>query len=453
MPAAFLSISESPVRWVGSYITGLRRMSHGNQHTINNKVSVEGIGVHSGAPAALTFHPAPAGHGVRFKRADLEGTPEIPVALDHVAGTDLGTSLGVGEVRVQTVEHVMAALAAKGVDNVLLELSGPEPPILDGSFQHYMDVLESAGFEDQGEPRAVIQIPEPITLELETGEFYVVTPGDGLRISATIEFDHPGIGRQFGTFFFSEGSFAEEIAPARTFGFKGDAEALHARGLALGASLENTVVLDDVGVMNEGLRFPDEFLRHKVGDMVGDLALLGAALDLHIVAERPSHHGNVALARAVKQAAARAAGAPIVDAQQIMEYLPHRFPMLLVDRIVEVESGKRIVGIKNVTINEPFFQGHFPGHPIMPGVLIIEAMGQVGGLLLMDVVEKPEDYVVYFMALDNVKWRRPVVPGDQIVFELELLQFRRHVCKMRGRGMVDGQIVAEADLMARIVKR
>ena len=187
--------------------------------------------------------------------------------------------------------------------------------------------------------------------------------------------------------------------------------------------------------------------------MVGDLGLLGAALDLHIVAERPSHQGNVALARAIKKAASRGAGAPILDVEQIMEYLPHRFPMLLVDRIVEVDPGKRIVGIKNVTINEPFFQGHFPGHPIMPGVLIIEAMGQVGGLLLMDVVEKPEDYVVYFMALDNVKWRRPVVPGDQIVFELEMLQFRRHVCKMRGRGIVDGQIVAEADLMARIVER
>jgi len=213
------------------------------------------------------------------------------------------------------------------------------------------------------------------------------------------------------------------------------------------------VVLDETGVMNGDLRFSDEFLRHKDGDMVGDLALLGAALDLHIVAERPSHQGNVALARAVKRAAARGAGAPIVDAEKIMQYLPHRFPMLLVDRIVEVERGKRIVGLKNVTINEPFFQGHFPGHPIMPGVLIIEAMGQVGGLLLMDVVEKPEDYVVYFMALDNVKWRRPVVPGDQLIFELEMLQFRRHVCRMRGRGMVDGEVVAEADLLARIVER
>lgn len=428
-------------------------MSHGNQHTISKSVSLEGTGVHSGQPATLAFHPADPGTGIRFRRADLPGSPEIPVDVDHVAGTELGTSLCQGEAKVLTVEHVMAALSACGVDNAILELTGPEPPILDGSFRGYVEVLRDAGLEAQDVPRKVMRISDPVTVQLDSGEFYVAAPGNGLRISATIEFEHPGIGRQFGTFFFGAESFRDEIAPARTFGFRADAEALHARGLALGASLENTVVLDESGIMNESLRFSDEFLRHKVGDLVGDLALLGAVLDVHVVAERPSHRGNVALARALKKAASRSAGAPIVDAQKIMEYLPHRFPMLLVDRIVEVESGKRIVGIKNVTINEPFFQGHFPGHPIMPGVLIIEAMGQVGGLLLMDAVEKPEDYVVYFMALDNVKWRRPVLPGDQLVFELEMLQFKRHVCRMRGRGLVDGQVVAEADLMARIVER
>lgn len=428
-------------------------MSHGNQKTIGKTVSVEGVGVHSGASTTLTFLPAEPKSGVRFRRADLEGAPEITVDLDHVCGTELGTSLGEGVAKVMTVEHVMAALTARGIDNVILELSGPEPPILDGSFKGYLDVLDQAGLVEQDAPRKVLKIDEPVTVKLDTGEFYVAAPGDGFRISATIEFEHPSIGRQFGTFFFGDESFSEEIGSARTFGFKADAEALHSRGLALGASLENTVVLDEDGVMNDGLRFPDEFLRHKVGDIVGDLGLLGAALDVHIVAERPSHRGNVELAKALKKAAARGNGEPIVNVEQIMQYLPHRFPMLLVDRIIEVESGKRIVGIKNVTINEPFFQGHFPGHPIMPGVLIIEAMGQVGGLLLMDAVEKPEDYVVYFMALDNVKWRRPVVPGDQIVFELEMVQFRRHVCRMKGRGLVDGHVVAEADLMARIVKR
>jgi UDP-3-O-[3-hydroxymyristoyl] N-acetylglucosamine deacetylase / 3-hydroxyacyl-[acyl-carrier-protein] dehydratase len=428
-------------------------MSHGNQRTIKSAVSLHGTGVHSGASSILTFLPASPDHGIRFRRTDLEGHPEIPADLDHVVGTELGTSVGEGDVRVLTVEHVLAALAANGIDNAVLELSGPEPPILDGSFLGYLEVLARAGVEEQGSPRPGIRITEPVTVRLDSGEFYVAAPGEGLRISATIEFEHTAIGRQFGTFLFGQEAFAQEIASARTFGFKADVQSLHARGLALGASLENTVVLDDEGVVSGPLRFPDEFLRHKVGDLVGDLYLLGGSLDLHVVAERPSHRGNVALAKAVRKAAAKAAGAPIVDVQKIMEYLPHRFPMLLVDRIVEVETGKRIVGIKNVTINEPFFQGHFPGHPIMPGVLIIEAMGQVGGLLLMDTVEKPEDYVVYFMALDNVKWRRPVVPGDQLVFELEMLQFKRHVCRMRGRGLVDGQLVAEADLMARIVER
>jgi UDP-3-O-[3-hydroxymyristoyl] N-acetylglucosamine deacetylase / 3-hydroxyacyl-[acyl-carrier-protein] dehydratase len=428
-------------------------MSQGNQHTIKGSVSLQGTGVHTGASSTLTFLPAEPGEGIRFRRTDLEGHPEVPCDLDHVVGTELGTSVGAGEVRITTVEHIMAALSALKIDNVVIELSGPEPPILDGSFRGYLEALEEAGRQEQDAPRQGFRLTEPVTVRLDSGELYVAAPGSGLRVSATIEFEHPAIGRQFGTFLFSKEAFREEIAPARTFGFKADVESLHSRGLALGASLENTVVLGEDTVVNGPLRFPDEFLRHKVGDLVGDLYLLGGSLDLHVVAERPSHRGNVALAKAVRKAAGKGSGAPIVDAQRIMEYLPHRFPMLLVDRIVEVETGKRIVGIKNVTINEPFFQGHFPGHPIMPGVLIIEAMGQVGGLLLMDAVDKPENYVVYFMALDNVKWRRPVVPGDQIVFELEMIQFKRHVCRMRGRGLVDGQLVAEADLMARIVER
>jgi UDP-3-O-[3-hydroxymyristoyl] N-acetylglucosamine deacetylase/3-hydroxyacyl-[acyl-carrier-protein] dehydratase len=249
-------------------------------------------------------------------------------------------------------------------------------------------------------------------------------------------------------------AFAAELAPARTFGFMRDAEALRQRGLAQGVSLDNAVVLDDERIVTGELRWPDEFVRHKIGDVVGDLALTGARLRAHIVADRPSHAGNIALGRALVSAAARRAGGmPIVDIQKIMEHLPHRYPMLLVDRIIEFEQGKRIVGIKNVTINEPFFQGHYPGHPVMPGVLIIEAMAQVGGLLLMDAIENPDEKVVYFMTLDNVKWRRPVVPGDQIRFELEMLQFRRHTCRMKGVGYVDGQPVAEAEMMARIVDR
>ncbi len=428
-------------------------MNSTKQRTISREVSLQGVGVHSGREATLTFRPLPADAGIRFRRVDLEDCPEIPATLDHVVGTELGTSLGLGDAHVLTVEHVMAALSAMGVDNVVADVSGPEIPIRDGSFADYVSALEDAGLRELEEDARVITVRSPVAVDGADGESYVAAPADGLRVSATIDFAHPSIGRQYGSFRISPHGFAAELAPARTFGFRADAESLHARGLALGASLENTVVLDEDGVMSGELRFPDEFLRHKVGDIVGDLALIGGRLAAHVVGERPSHRGNVALARELARQARREGRAPIVDAAKIMQYLPHRYPMLLVDRIIEFEEGKRIVGIKNVTINEPFFQGHYPGHPIMPGVLIIEAMAQVGGLLLMDAVEDPENKVVYFMSLDNVKWRRPVTPGDTLVFELEMLQFRRHVCKMRGQGFVDGQLVAEADLMARIVDK
>ncbi|MEX2527382.1 MAG: bifunctional UDP-3-O-[3-hydroxymyristoyl] N-acetylglucosamine deacetylase/3-hydroxyacyl-ACP dehydratase [Gemmatimonadota bacterium] len=428
-------------------------MSSGNQQTLGGEVTLTGVGVHTGEEASLAFRPAPPGHGIRFRRLDLEGEPEIPADLEHVVGTELGTSIGSGEVRVLTVEHVMAALRGRGVDNALLELRGPEPPIRDGSFRDFDEALAGLGLEEQDQPARVIRLTEPVAVDIQGEEEYVAAPGSGLRISATIDFQHPSIGRQFGSFDITPQAFSRELAPARTFGFESAAEALRARGLARGASLENTVVLGEDGVLNDDLRFPDEFVRHKVGDLVGDLALLNARVEAHVVATRPSHHGNVELARALAQVHRRRGGAPIVDAQKIMEYLPHRFPMLLVDRVVDFESGKRIVGLKNVTINEPFFQGHYPGHPIMPGVLIIEAMAQAGGLLLMDSIENPQDKVVYFMSLDNVKWRRPVTPGDQLIFEIRLLQLRRQVCKMRGEAFVDGKLVAEAELMARIMDR
>ncbi len=424
--------------------------------TTQRPVTLSGIGVHSGEKSALTFLPDPDASGIRFRRVDLAGAPEIPADLEHVSETELGTTLALpsGET-VRTVEHVLAALSGAGISSVVVELDGPEPPILDGSFQLYLEALEDAGSSELDSDVPCLTVSSPLSLDVGAGAArYVATASDAFRVSATIEFDHPAIGRQYGSFSLDNGEFEGEIAPARTFGFEAEAETLRARGLACGASLENTVVLNDRGVLNDALRFPDEFLRHKVGDIVGDLALLGARLDVHVIAERPSHKGNVALAHALAERSRRdPAGAPIVDIQQILQYLPHRYPMLLVDRVVEFESGKRIVGLKNVTINEPFFQGHYPGHPIMPGVLIIEAMAQVGGLLLMDAIDNPDDKVVYFMSLDNVKWRRPVRPGDQLVFEVELVQRRSSVCKMRGEGFVDGQLVAEAELMARIMDR
>ncbi len=428
-------------------------MDRGSQWTVAKEITLEGTGVHSGEGATLTFRAASPHSGILFRRADLPGAPEIPAKLDYVTSTDLGTSLGKDDAQVLTVEHVLAALYSQGVDNIVVELSGPEIPIRDGSFQDFVAALHDAGLREQDAAARVLEPTEPLAVQGPGGESYVVAPADGLRISATIDFDHPLIGRQFGAYDVSPESFRSELASARTFGFRADADALHARGRARGASLENTVVLSDEGILNDALRFPDEFVRHKVGDIVGDLALLGARLHAHVVAERPSHGGNVALARAVAEHTRRSGRMPIIDVAKLMQYLPHRYPMLLVDRIIDFEQGKRIVGIKNVTINEPFFQGHYPGHPIMPGVLIIEAMAQAGGLLLMEEVENPDEKVVYFMTMDNVKWRRPVVPGDTLVFELEMIQFRRHTCKMRGQGFVEGELVAEADFMARIVDR
>jgi len=427
-------------------------MSGPLQRTIAKEITLEGTGVHSGENTTLTFKPAEPGSGIRFRRMDLDDAPDMPALIDYVVGTELGTTLGCGDVTVLTVEHVMAALTGLRIDNVLVEVSGPEVPIRDGSFQDYVRALDDAQPVAQDLPAETLKLTGPVHSAREGGSSYVAVPSSGLQISATIDFSHPAIGRRYGSFRVDDAGFRTELAAARTFGFKADADELHARGLALGASLENAVVLDDEGVLNGELRFEDEFLRHKVGDIVGDLGLLGLRLDMHVVAERPSHAGNVRLARAIRRHLRRS-GPPVADAARIMEFLPHRYPMLLVDRIVEFVSGKRIVGIKNVTINEPFFQGHYPGHPIMPGVLILEAMAQCGGLLLMDEVDDPDQKVVYFMTMDNVKFRRPVTPGDTIVFELKAVQFRRQVCRMAGRGVVDGNVVAEAEFMARIMDK
>jgi UDP-3-O-[3-hydroxymyristoyl] N-acetylglucosamine deacetylase/3-hydroxyacyl-[acyl-carrier-protein] dehydratase len=422
------------------------------QRTIAGEATFEGTGLHTGEPARMRFRPAAAGSGVRFVRTDMAGEPDVPAHLDHVVSTDRGTSLGLGDARVHTVEHVLAAVQAAGIDNLRIELAGPEIPIGDGSFRPFFDALRAAGCAELDAPVQELVISSPVSTTSAGGASYTAVPAPCYRVSATIEFDHPLVRRQYASFDVTMAEFEREIAPARTFGFLRDAEELRARGLARGATFDNTIVLDDVGLAGGALRFPDEFVRHKIGDVIGDLALLGRRVRGHIVADRPSHQGNLELARQLEAKARMENAAPIVDISRIMQYLPHRYPMLLVDRIVEFEAGKRIVGIKNVTINEPFFQGHYPGHPVMPGVLIIESMAQVGGLLLMDAIENPENKVVYFMTLDNVKWRRPVTPGDQLRFELEMLQFRRHVCRMKGVGYVDGQVVAEAEMMARIVE-
>jgi UDP-3-O-[3-hydroxymyristoyl] N-acetylglucosamine deacetylase/3-hydroxyacyl-[acyl-carrier-protein] dehydratase len=422
------------------------------RRTLAGPADLAGIGLHTGQPATARCVGARSGQGIVFRRMDLPGQPRIPARLAEVQSTERRTALGVGAASVQTVEHLLAAASALAIDDLTVELDGPEPPIGDGSFMPYLEAFEAAGVvEIPGEP-VVYRVLAPF--QLAEGEAsYIVAPARALRLTATIEWAHPLIGRQTGAYDITPEEFARELAPARTFGFLHEAEALRSRGLALGAALDSTLVLSDDGLVGDvALRWPDEFVRHKTADILGDLALVGGRIQAHVIATRPSHQGNIALARWLTRTAQRDGGVAM-DIGRILDVIPHRYPFLLVDRILEVEGTTRIVGIKNVTINEPFFQGHFPGHPIMPGVLIIEAMAQVGGMLLLGTIEDPDQKVVYFMSLDNVKFRRPVLPGDQLRCELEMLQNRGRTCRMKGVAYVDGNVVAEAEMMARVVDR
>jgi len=414
-------------------------------------VEVQGAGIHTGAKTTVTFRPGSPGEGIVVRRSDLPGQPRIPALAANVSGVERCTALAAGEASVSTVEHVLAAVAGHGLDDLLIDVDGPEPPNGDGSAQPFFQVLAGAGLAQlEGEP-ATLKVQAPLTVQ-EGDATYMVAPRDGLRLTVTIEWPHPLIGRQSGCYDITPESFGANLAAARTFGFAAEMEAVKAKGLGKGAVEGSGVLLSESGIVGTQLRWPDEFVRHKTVDLVGDLALLGGRLRAEIVAFRPSHRGNVALVRALQRVTSLAAPA-VLGVEEIMGVLPHRYPMLLVDRIVEIQGSDRIVGIKNVTINEPFFQGHFPGHPVMPGVLIVEAMAQVGGILLMELVEHPETKLVYFMSLDNVKFRRPVIPGDQLRFELEMIQFRGKTCRMKGMGYVEGQLVAEAEMMARVIDR
>jgi UDP-3-O-[3-hydroxymyristoyl] N-acetylglucosamine deacetylase/3-hydroxyacyl-[acyl-carrier-protein] dehydratase len=376
--------------------------------------------------------------------------PRIRAHVSEVSSSERRTQLGKGDHAVHTVEHVLAAVSGMGIDDITIDMDGPEPPILDGSAAPFMTALSEAGLASvEGEPE-FLHLTEPVRI-IDGASVYEAYPFDGLELDVTIEFPHPLIGKQSRRFTVTRDSFESELSRARTFGFVHEVESLRAKGLIKGASLDNAVVLDDSDILSGDLRWSDEFVRHKAMDCIGDLALAGARVRARIVAVKPSHRGTVTLVREMVKAGRKEKAMYTIE--DIMKVLPHRYPFLLVDRILEIEEKKRIVGLKNVTINEPFFQGHFPGHPIMPGVLIIEAMAQVGGMLLMGSIGDPESKVVYFMSLDNVKFRRPVKPGDQIRFELEIVQIRGAVCKMRGVGLVEGEVVAEADMAAMVRDR
>jgi UDP-3-O-[3-hydroxymyristoyl] N-acetylglucosamine deacetylase/3-hydroxyacyl-[acyl-carrier-protein] dehydratase len=386
--------------------------------------------------------------------------PIIRARVEEVTATERRTQLGNGVAAIHTVEHVLSAVGALEIDDLMIDMSGPEPPILDGSAAPFYDALIAAGICEQTGEAEYLTLAEPLRV-IDGNSVYEAHPAGKLSLDVTIEFPHPVIGRQAGRYVVDRVSYRDQLAAARTFGFVAEVEELRSKGLIQGASTDNAIVLDDVGVVDNVLRWDDEFLRHKALDCIGDLTLAGARVRARIVAVRPSHRGTVTLVREILRAGRRSKStregeksmAGMMSIEEIMKVLPHRYPFLLIDRILEIEGKQRIVGIKNVTINEPFFQGHFPGHPIMPGVLIIEAMAQVGGMLLMGGLDETEQKVVYFMSLDNVRFRKPVRPGDQIRFELDVIQIRGAVCKMRGVAKVDGELVAEAEMAAMVRDR
>jgi len=432
------------------------------QRTIGRDVSLEGIGLHTGQHGRITFRPAPPGSGVCFVRCDLPGAPQVRVRPENAhfdPGAGRRTILQENGVQIHTMEHVLAAVAGLGLDNLLIEQSAMETPEpADGSSAPFARALAEAGLVDQDRPKRHIKVTKPVTWE-ENGVFLSAVPYRGFRVTFTIDYDHPLIGRQSLTLDIDDQTFLKEIAPARTFVLERDLEALRAAGWIRGGRMESAVVVGKDRILNpEPLRFPDEFVRHKVLDLLGDLSLLGGPLLGHVTAMRSGHQSHVAFVRRLKQTlplpGRRAGGSPDEwDITAILDIMPHRYPFLLVDRILGIEEGRSIEGLKNVTINEPFFQGHFPGHPIMPAVLIIEAMAQVGGLLLLNSVDDPNDKLMYFMGIDNARFRRPVTPGDQIRFKLTLLKLKAGTSKMRGEAFVDDQLVAEADLLAMVVDR
>jgi UDP-3-O-[3-hydroxymyristoyl] N-acetylglucosamine deacetylase / 3-hydroxyacyl-[acyl-carrier-protein] dehydratase len=431
-----------------------------SQHTLAKSASISGSSLHTGEKVTLTVLPAPPGHGRKFKRKDLADEPIIDAKIENVKTVERSTTIAEGSVKVHTVEHVLSALAGLGVDNVLIEMDANEPPIGDGSAAPYVELIKKAGIVEQNVPRAEYEITEPIHIETKAGSLMTIVPDSKFRISCT-QVGPEGRFTQFYSTEITPSIYEKDIAPARTFVFYEDVKPLMDKGLIKGGSLENAVVVRGENVLSkEALRFREEFARHKILDIVGDLALFGRAIKGHVIAVKPGHGPNADLARALgKQLAKTMAlvppsitpkGGDILEVGDVMKILPHRYPFLMVDRVVNIEGTEKCTAVKSVTINEPFFQGHFPGQPIMPGVLQLEAMAQVGSILLykaMNVAGK----IGYFMSADSVKFRRPVVPGDTLFIEVSLLLRKRSIMKAHGRCLVNGEVVSEAEMMFGIV--
>ncbi|RMH71516.1 MAG: bifunctional UDP-3-O-[3-hydroxymyristoyl] N-acetylglucosamine deacetylase/3-hydroxyacyl-ACP dehydratase [Gemmatimonadetes bacterium] len=427
------------------------------QCTIGREVSNSGISLHFGQEVKVTFKPAPPNFGIRFVRLDLPERIEIPALIDYVVqpkDVSRRTTLRKDGAEVETVEHLLAAARALGIDNLLVELDSFEPPELDGSSYPFVQSFQKAGIVEQDAPRKYYVLKEPVHLQDGDGVQITALPHDGFRISFTIQYDHPVIGTEFASYEITPENFINEIMKSKTFALMRDIEPLKQMGLIKGGSLSNAIVIGDDSVVNEDdLPYENNsFVRHKILDLVGDLTLLGNPLKAHVIATRSGHANHTRFTEVLKKALEEQTRQPVMDIRQIEKIMPHRYPFLLVDRIVEM-STDRVVGIKNVTINEPFFNGHFPGQPVMPGVLIIEAMGQAGGVLFLNRFPEPEKHLVYFTKFDNVKFRKPVVPGDQLRLELELVKLRRRVCVMEAKAYVEDALVAEATLSSMVMDR
>jgi len=427
-----------------------------NQFTIGKSVSVSGASLHTGEKVVLTLHPAQPGHGYKFKRSDLPDEPVMDARADLVKTVERATTLVEGNAKVQTVEHVLSALAGLGVDNCLIEMTANEPPIGDGSALQYVELIKNAGLVEQPVPRSYYEVTEPIHIETKNGSIMTIVPSSTFRISCT-NVGPEGRHTQFYSTEITPAIYEKQIAAARTFVYYEDVKPLMDKGLIKGGSLENAVVIRGEQVLSkEPLRFKDEFVRHKILDIIGDLALFGRFIKGHVIAIKPGHGPNTDLAKAIlkKYNLARALVPPLVtpkggevlDVNDVMKLLPHRYPFLMVDRIVDCTVETRCVGTKSVTINEPYFQGHFPGHPVMPGVLQIEAMAQVGSIIILRLPGNAGK-IGYFMSADNVKWRKPVVPGDTLFIEVELVQRKKNIVKTKGRCLVNNEVVSEADMM------
>ncbi len=433
------------------------------QQTVGKTASLSGTSLHTGEKVSLKLQPAPVDHGIKFKRKDLQDEPTIDARIDNLKTVERATTIGEGPMRVHTVEHVLAALSAMGVDNAIVEMDANEPPIGDGSAQPYVDLIKKAGMTVQEEPRKFFDVREPMYVESKTGALLVLLPDEKFRISCT----QAGPNNRFTQYLSMEvtaAAFEREIAPARTFVFYEDVQPLMEKNLIKGGSLENAIVVRGEAVLSkEPLRFPDEFVRHKVLDIIGDLALVGRRIRGHVVAAKPGHSANADLARAVAREQTRRSALSVTravprgdsgfDTDEVMQILPHRFPFLMVDRIISFEGETKCIGIKTVTINEPFFQGHFPGHPVMPGVMQVEAMAQVASILLFKLA-KTTSRIGYFMSADGVKFRKPVLPGDTIFIHAELTRSRgERLAKAKCHCVVNDAVVSEGELMFTFVDK